>query len=138
MATRKPKPIISGPYSFKVDATQNVVMLLDKVDVTYVNESKNAFARYTSDNYRAANITVSKEVLDKDLSLVVFTSFTNAEEALAFLKKVKKAAPDEVSWLPANKYSFILIDDDNLERLRNTKDVTGYKNLLKKLYPDQF
>ncbi|MFT3680356.1 MAG: tetratricopeptide repeat protein [Ferruginibacter sp.] len=134
----KAAPVVSGPYVFNAAAVHNVVMLLDKVDATYVNESKNAFARYVSDNYRGVDIKVAKEVLDKDLSLVVFTSFTNAEEAMAFLKKLTKAAPDEVSWLPANKYSFVLIDNDNLERLRITKDVNGYRNLLKKQYPEQF
>lgn len=138
VADDKPVPVVSGPYAFNAAAAHNVVMVLDKVDPTYVNESKNAFARYASDNFRSADIKVTKEVINQDLSLVIFTSFANADEAMVFLKKANKAAPDEVSWLPANKYSFILIDNDNLERLRNTKDITGYKNLLKKQFPGQF
>ena len=57
---------------------------------------------------------------------------------MQFLYKVRKAAPDEVSWLPASKYSFILIDSNNLQRLKATKDIAGYKLLLNKLYPGQF
>lgn len=131
-------PVASGPYSFNPAAPHNVIMWLDKVDMTYVNESKNAFTRYVSDNFRASGLTVNKDVIDKDYSVLVFASFANAEEALLFFTKVKKAAPEEISWLPANKYAFYIIDNDNLERLKNTKDLTGYKNLLNKQYPGIF
>jgi hypothetical protein len=113
-------------------------MWLDKVDMTYVNESKNAFVRYVSDNFRNNAITVNKDVIDKDYSLLVFASFANAEEAMMFFNKVRKAAPEEISWLPANKYSFYIIDNDNLQRLKTTKDLTGYKNLLNRQYPGIF
>ena len=130
--------LVSGPYTFNAAAPHNVIMWLDKVDVTYVNESKNAFVRYVSDNFRSSGLTVNKDVIDKDYSLLVFTSFSNADEALLFFTKIKKAAPEEISWLPANKYAFYIIDNDNLERLKNTKDLAGYKNLLNKQYPGIF
>ncbi len=128
----------SGPYVFNYTAAHNVIMVLDKVDPTYVNESKNAFARFASDNFRALQLSITKDTLNKDLSLVVFSSFETAEEALKFYTRVKKAAPDEVSWLPANKYYFLLIDNDNLERMKQTKDMEGYRKLLKKQFPDFF
>jgi hypothetical protein len=133
-----PPPVVSGPYAFNVEAPHKVAMLLDKVDGTYINECKNALSRYAAEYFRSAELVVSKEPIDKDYTLVTFSSFANAKDALQFLYKVKKAAPDEVSWLPANKYSFILIDSDNLERMKITKDIAGYKNLLSKQYPGQF
>ncbi|MBL0359257.1 MAG: hypothetical protein IPP72_21390 [Chitinophagaceae bacterium] len=134
-AAVKAAPLVSGPYSFNAAAPHNVIMLLEKVDVTYINESKNALARYASDNFRPAQLTVTKDTVNKDFTLLVFSSFANADEALLFLNKIKKAAPEEISWLPANKYSFMLIDDENLQRMKNTKDIAGYKNLLNRLYP---
>jgi hypothetical protein len=131
----KAGPVVSGPYTFNAAAPHNVIMLLDKVDVTYINESKNALARYAADNFRAANITISKDTVNKDNALLIFSSFANADEAMIFLNKIKRAAPEEISWLPANKYSFMLIDDENLQRLKNTNDIAGYKNLLSKQYP---
>lgn len=128
-------PVVSGPYTFNATAAHKVVMLLDKVDVTYIGEAKNALARYASDNFRAAQLTVSRDTIDNNYALIIFSQFATADEALQFLYKVKKAAPDEVSWLPANKFSFLIIDDANLQRLKNTKDVTGYKNLLNIQYP---
>jgi hypothetical protein len=121
-----------------LEAPHKVAMLLDKVDGTYINECKNALTRYAAEYFRSAELVVSKEPIDKDFTLVVFSSFANATEAMQFLYKIKKAAPDEVSWLPANKYSFILIDSDNLERMKTTKDILGYKKLLSKQYPGQF
>ncbi len=135
---KAPVPVISGPYVFNAALPHNVVMLLNKVDMTYVNESRNAFVRYTADNHRGAGITVNREKIDNELSLVTFAPFADAEAALLFWAKVKKAAPEEVSWLPADKYSFIIIDNDNLERLRNTKDTGSYLKLLKQQYPDKF
>ena len=113
-------------------------MLLDKVDATYVNESKNALGRYAGEYFRSAGLKVTRDAIDKDFSYISFESFATAEEAMQFLYKVKKAAPDELSWLPANKYSFLLIDSENLQRLKTTKDITGYKALLNKQYPGQF
>jgi tetratricopeptide (TPR) repeat protein len=130
--------VVNGPFTFNTTTPQNVIMVLDKVDGTYVNESKNAFTRYVAENFRDQPIAVTKDAIDKDISLVVFTSFANAEAALQFLNKVKKAAPDEVSWLPAAKYSFLIISDDNLQLLRNNKNLKEYKGLLIKQYPGKF
>ncbi len=134
-SARSTAPLVSGPYTFNAAAPHNVIMLLDKVDITYVNESKNALARYAADNFRELSITVSKDTVSADYRLLVFAGFTNADEALHFLTKIKRAAPEEISWLPENKYSFLLIDDENLQRLKATKDISGYKNLLNRQYP---
>lgn len=132
------QPVVSGPYVFNTAVPHNVMMLLDKVDGTYINECKNALARYAEEYFRSAGLTVTKDAIDNDYSFISFESFANADEAMQFLNKVKKAAPDEVSWLPANKYSFLLIDNDNLQRLKNSKDINGYKALLNKQYPGLF
>lgn len=131
-------PISSGLFTFSATAPQNVIMVLDKVDGTYINESKNAFTRFVGENFRDQNITVSKTAIDKDISLLVFSSFANADAAMLFAYKAKKAAPDEVSWLPAAKYSFLIISDANLELLINNKNLKEYKDLLNKQFPGKF
>jgi hypothetical protein len=113
-------------------------MVLDKVDGTYVNESKNAFARYLNESFRGQPITLTRDAIDKDKSLLVFTSFPNADAAFEFLQKVKKAAPVEVSWLPANKYSFLLISEENLQLLKTNKDFPAYIGLLNQAFPGNF
>lgn len=132
------QPVVSGPYVFKASAEHQVIMLLEKVDITYVNETKNAFSRYAADNFRQAGLSVTKDTLSRDYAMILFTQFPDAEAAMVFLEKAKKAAPDEVSWLPPAKYSFLLIDRENLERLRATRDISGYRELLRKQYPGKF
>ncbi len=138
-SVKKAVPVlVNGPYTFKPAAPQNVIMVLDKVDGTYINESKNAFALFVAENLRGQAIAVTKTAVDKDISLLVFSTFENADAALLFLNKVKKAAPDEVSWLPASKYSFLIISDDNLQLLQLNKNLKEYKDLLNKQYPGKF
>jgi hypothetical protein len=129
------EPLVSGPYTLNLTVPHFVIMVFDKVDATYINESKNALGRYATDYFREAGISVAKDTVNKENALLIFSLFPNAEEALNFLTKIQKAAPEEISWLPANKYSFLLIDEDNLQRMKNTKDIAGYRNLLLKQYP---
>ncbi len=128
----------NGPFTLNLAAPQNVIMILDKVDGTYVNESINAFTRYLGESFRGQPITLTRDAIDKDRSLLVFTSFADAAAAYGFLLKVKRAAPDEVSWLPANKYSFYLISDENLQLLKTNKDIAAYIVLLNKVFPGTF
>ena len=128
-------PLVSGPYTLNLAAPQYVIMVLDKVDMTYINESKNALGRYATDYFRGAGITVIKDTINKEKTILIFSPFANAEQALPFLIKVQKAAPEEISWLPASKYSFMMIDEENLQRMKNTQDITGYKKLISKQYP---
>jgi hypothetical protein len=129
---------VSGPYAFNYANPHMVVMMLDKVDRVYVRESKNALDRYVNEYFYSMNITVSPDTLDASRNLVIFNPFPDAQEALAFLLKLKKAVPNELSWLPPSKYSFFLIDNDNLVRMKATKDLDGYKALLKKMFPQNF
>lgn len=135
---KKNNTIANAQFSFNPDAPQQVVMLLDKVDGTYVNETKNALERYSSDYFRALELKVSKDAISKDTSLVIFRGFPTAAEAMNFIAKIRKAAPEEISWLPPNKYSFILISEENLELLRTKRNLQPYKELLNKAYPGQF
>ncbi|MES2849129.1 MAG: tetratricopeptide repeat protein [Bacteroidota bacterium] len=129
------EPLVSGPYTLNLTVPHFVIMVFDKVDITYINESKNALGRYATDNFRGAGISVAKDTVNKENALLIFSLFPNADEALIFLTKIQKAAPEEISWLPPNKYSFLLIDEENLQRMKNTKDISGYRNLLMRQYP---
>ncbi len=133
-----PPTPIAGNYNLNPTALHLVVMILDKVDGVYVNESKNAFDRYNRTNYYSTPISIVKEALNGELNILTFSSFANAEEAITYYDKIKRAAPREVSWLPAAKYSFVIITEDNLQILKTTKNITDYKKLLNTQYPNRF
>ncbi len=84
------------------------------------------------------NLQITKDTLDKDRTLLIFTQFETADEAMKFLDRIKKDAPNEVSWLPADKYSFFIISNTNLELLKLNKDLKNYFELLNKKYPGKF
>ncbi len=138
---KKIVPVLtSGAFKMDTGAVHYVIMLLDKVDGVYINEAKNAFTRYNKEKYYGINFDISKDALDGDKAILIISSssFSNANAAVAYYDKIKKAAPQEVSWLPAAKYSFFIISAENLAVLKTTKDLTAYKKLLSTQYPGKF
>lgn len=133
-----PPPVSNGTFTFDPLTPQYVVMLLNKVDPVYSNEAKNAFVRYNREKFRLLNLEITKDTLDKERALLIFTQFENADAAMSFMDKIRKDAPSEVSWLPADKYSFYIISSTNLELLKQNKNLANYLELLNKKYPGKF
>ncbi len=131
-------PLSSGPFVMAVNAPHHVLMVLDKVDQVYINEAKNAFDRYNRENYYGQPININIDPLDAGLNLLVIKSFSDAAVAMQYYTKIKKDAPSEVSWLPAHKYSFLIITEDNLQLLKTNKNLAGYKALLNTQFRNRF
>ncbi len=137
-ATKQLVPVVVGNYSLNPTASHFILMVLDKVDPVYVNESKTAFERFNRTNFYSTPISIEKEALDGSINLLVIKSFENADAAMVYYDRIRRAAPREVSWLPANKYSFLIITEDNLQVLRAGKNIADYKKLLNTVYPGRF
>lgn len=133
-----PPPLTNGTFKMALTSPHYVVMILEKVDGVYVNEAKNAFTRYNKEQYYGQPITITKDAMDADHNLLVIAPFADADAALKYYDKIKKDAKSEVSWLPANKYSFFIITDDNLQLLKSNKKLADYKSLLNTQYPNRF
>ena len=135
MDSTEKAPAPPSTFTFVADAKHTVIMILDKVDGTYINESKNAMERFVIQNFNKEKLVLTKDAIDKEHTILVFSGFTNIQAAEQFFLKVKKEAPVELSWLPASKYSFCPISDENLLVLKTNKDIAGYISWLKKNYP---
>lgn len=133
-----PQVYVNKSFTLQPDAPHYVVMILDKVDAVYVNEAKNAFTRFNKGSMATLNVVISRDAIDAEKALVVFKPFDNAEGALKYFDKIKKAAPSEVSWLQPAKYSFIIISESNLQLLKTNKDITSYKQLLNANFGNRF
>jgi len=115
------------------------MIVLDRVDPVYVTETRNAFNRYNREKYYNKTIEINNIPLDENIKLVVLNNFENAETAIDYIEKAKKVAGgDIIPWLPAGKYSFYLISAENLELLKASKDIEGYKQALKQVFPGKF
>lgn len=112
-------------------APHMVLLVLDKVDPVYVSEARNAFARYNRENYNSQRIELVPVDLTGTIRFLAFKMFPNAAAAQAYAEVVRKRSPLEiVPWLPADKYSFIIISEKNLTVLENGKDLAPYKDFL--------
>ncbi|MFN0080900.1 MAG: tetratricopeptide repeat protein [Ferruginibacter sp.] len=135
---KTPDVYINKSFTLSPDKPHYVAMILDKVDGVYVNEAKNAFARFNKESMATINVAIVKDTIDATKSLLLFQPFENAEAALKYFDRIKKAAPSEVSWLQPTKYSFIIIADDNLLLLKSNRDIIGYKQLLNANFSNKF
>jgi outer membrane protein assembly factor BamD (BamD/ComL family) len=133
-----PPPVKKAGFTFDPLEAQNVVMVLTKVDPVYSSEARNAFNRFNAQSYATNKIQIVKDTLDSERTLLVFSQFADAVEAIKYLDKLKQAAPTQISWLPAQKYAFYIISDSNLSILKENKDLKNYIDLLNNKYPGKF
>jgi hypothetical protein len=135
----KKQALFASPFIWSPDKPQAIVMVMTKVDPVYVTESKNAFDRYNRENFYGKNYEISQVALSDTTKMMVIHGFDNTASALAYLDKAGNAAPREIiPWLPANKYFFIVIDDQNMEILRANNNMPLYKKFLSVYSPDKF
>ena len=134
----RPKPAPQAGFSYDPSAQHYVAVVLNKVDIVYGNEAKNAFNRYNRESFNDQQIEITILPLDDDNKLMLMSGFSDAVGALDYVSKLKRVAGAQViPWLAAEKYSFIVISANNLEVLKNNKDLGGYKQFIEANYPAQ-
>jgi len=132
-------PVVLKNFSFVATDSQYVVILLDQVDKVYASEAGNAFNRFNREKYYNQKIDISNLQLNERYNMVLQGPFTDANAAIDYIDKVRPVAKSRiVPWLAADKFSFIVISNANLEILKSGKDMDAYKQLLQKALPDKF
>ncbi len=137
------KPVAPTPpaskYAVNAAAPHFVMIVLTKVDGVFVSEARNAFNRYNKQNFYNKPIEASNEIVNDTVRIVLLNNFTSADDALAYVEKVRKIASTEiVPWLPAGKYGFTIISQANLDIFRNEKNTADYLKFLQQTYPGKF
>ena len=128
-----------APFAFNAEVPHYVMIILNKVDVVFGNEAKNAFARYNSEKFYNKTFELSTITLDADNKLLLIKPFTNAQAAADYVQQTKpKAAGEIIPWLKADKYFFSIISEQNLEILKSNPDLAGYKRFLDQNLPGKF
>ncbi len=129
----------SSGYLFDPAAKHYAMIILDKVDVIFINEAKNAFNRYNEENYYNQPLTCNLIDLDTDHKLLLVGDFASAQEATDWAVRAKRNAPNEiVPWLKADKYSFSVTTDWNLTILKDKKDLVLYRKFIDQYLPGKF
>lgn len=126
-------------FSFNPLDGQYAAVLMDNVAPVFIKESKNSFDKYNQANLYNQKITITTQKIDDRYSIVLMGPFKDAADATVYVDKVKPQAPGKIiPWLKADKYSFIILSQYNLDLIMETKDVDGYKALLKEAFPEKF
>jgi outer membrane protein assembly factor BamD (BamD/ComL family) len=126
-------------YIFKADAAHYVVLVLNKVDPVFVNEARNAFARYNRETYYNKQMSAELVQLDSDNRLLLMSPFKDAGEAVEYVDKARpKTASEIIPWLRGGKYNFSIITETNLELLKANKDLDNYNRFLNQNLPGKF
>ena len=133
------KSLASGPFAFKADEPYYVMIILNKVDPVFGNEAKNAFFRYNRDRFYNKPMEITTIDLNAENKLLLIKPFANAQAATDYALQTRRIAGSEiVPWLKADKYSFSIISEQNLELLKATPDLSAYKRFLDQNLPGKF
>jgi hypothetical protein len=134
------KPAVKkDKFDFVATDSQYVMVILDKVDRVFVNETKNSFNQYNAKRFRNLPIASQTFALNDQYSILLMGPFVDAPKALDYLDKTRPEVPTVIlSWLAADKYSFSLISSGNLTLLKETKDIGKYQQMLKQAVPGKF
>jgi outer membrane protein assembly factor BamD (BamD/ComL family) len=129
------KPVVTPPpsssYTYDANAAQFVVLILNKVDNVFGNEARNAFNRYNKERYYNLPLTSQVMPLDAENRLLLIGSFTNMMQATEYVQKAMPLSQKEIiPWLKADKYSYTIISEKNLEVLKTKTDLKTYKQFL--------
>jgi tetratricopeptide (TPR) repeat protein len=148
IATKKDSSVFKAPkvpeetrmgYQFKPAAAHYVVLVLDKVDVVYVNEARMAIGRYNKEKFSQIPLESTPFALTDDFRLVQVGMFPDVVAALDYADKARSSAAIEIfPWLPAGKYQFLPISQENMEYLKTTKNLEEYKQFLHQQLPGKF
>jgi outer membrane protein assembly factor BamD (BamD/ComL family) len=138
VATKPTKPV-APKYIYKHDPTKQhyVAIVLNKVDNIFTNEARNSFVIYNRSTGKS--LQVNPVPIDADNKILLIGPFLNADEALQYTAAAQPKIPTEITpWLAKEKYSVIMITEENFSLLQGNKDITTYKNFLNELYPNKF
>ena len=130
---------INSAFSMRPDAPHSVVIVMTKVDPVYVSEARNAFNGYNQENFYSQQLAAENASLNDSVKILMIGTFPTDKDALTYLTNIKPlAARQIVPWLPAGKYSFMIVSAPNMQLLLNNKDIDAYRKFLSTAYPGKF
>ena len=132
------KKITDEKYSFDLNETQFALLILNDVDIIYTNEAKRAITNYNNRSFSNKNLVIQQEKIDGKTILKI-SEFKNTVEAIDYIDIARKLGPTEIfPWLPAQKYSFLLISPSNFKILTEENKIQPYLEFIKIQLPGKF
>ena len=136
ITSNTPQTAVPNVYTYIPNTTYYAVVILNKVDVVFGNEAKNAFNRYHRERYSGIPLELDLQPIDADNKLLLIGEFTNIQGAIDYLQKAKPLASTQIMpWLKGDKYTFSLISEANLILLQEKKNLDEYLKFLDQNLP---
>ena len=130
--------IKQGGYQFDVNEKQMVLLLLKNVDNVYINEAKRALNIYNSRNTDYQSLLLSQDKIE-DLNFISLSEFAHVNAAIDYINNVKQLGPKEIfPWLPADKYSLLLISPANFKLMMTEHKLAPYVQFIRQQLPGKF
>lgn len=134
--TSAAKPALTKPsaygFTYDAEAPHFAVVILNKVDNIFGNEARNAFNRFSKESYMNQAPAVQLMPLDAENKLLIIGSFSNILQAADYIQRAKPIANTQiVPWLKAEKYTFTVISESNLNILKTNPNLENYNKFLK-------
>jgi tetratricopeptide (TPR) repeat protein len=124
------KPSAYG-FTYDAEAPHFAVVILNKVDNIFGNEARNAFSRFSKESYVNQAPNVQLMPLDAENKLLLIGTFSNILQAADYIQRAQPIASTQiVPWLKAEKYTFTVISESNLEILKTNPNLENYKKFL--------
>jgi outer membrane protein assembly factor BamD (BamD/ComL family) len=118
-------------YMYEADRPHYAVVILNKVDNIFGNEARTAFDRFNRGQSSGTAPAVQLLPLDGENKLLLIGAFPDVLGAINYVQETKPVAASQiVPWLKAEKFSFTVISEGNLEKLKATPDLKGYQKFL--------
>ena len=126
-------------FTFNSEVPHFAVVILNKVDVVFGNEARNAFNRFNKEKFYNQPLEVVNLNLDPENKLLLIGNFVNAQGAIEYLQKTKPVAGKEIiPWLKADKYSFTIVSQQNLDLLKSNLKLEEYRKFIEQHLPGKF
>lgn len=129
---------VPSVYQFDPKEQYGVLMIMNGVDIVYINEAKRALAKYNAEKYYQKNFVIRNDKIG-DVPYILISLFNDAPEAIAYVEKAKLLATKEIfPWLPSDKYSFYIVSPGNLKKMLEDKEIKKYIEFIKAQIPGKF
>jgi len=133
-----PAPVQNERYTFNANAPHAVIMLMNNVDIVYINEAKRALARYHSIKYPENEFTVNNDKIG-NTPFIIISFFQNAAEAISYFDQTAPIASKEIfPWLPADKYKLYILSPDHLKTMMEEEKTDNFIKFIKTQFPGKF
>ena len=132
-------PVALKSFTFNANEAQFAALLMNKVDQVYASEARNAFNKFNGSTFYNLKLTSSSVKINDNYNVLLIGPFTDALAAIKYIDKVKPLTSTRiVPWLNADKYTYSIISQSNLDLLKENKEMEAYKQMLDTALPGKF